>query len=140
MRIEAFSFLVPDYDEGIAFFCDTLGFALVEDLPQEGKRWVRVRAPGSDVSVILARAATPHQRAQIGRQGAGRVWLFLRTEDFARDHARLRAAGIRFEEAPRQEAYGTVAVFRDPFGNRWDLLGPPTADGPTDAPDFSKPG
>ncbi|MEM1076693.1 MAG: VOC family protein [Pseudomonadota bacterium] len=124
MQLHALSFLVPDYDAGIDFFCDILGFELIEDIPQDGKRWVRVKAPGAQTSIVLARAATPEQRTMIGRQGAGRVWLFLTTDDFAREHRRLRDAGISFEEDPRHEAYGTVAVFSDPFGNRWDLIQP----------------
>lgn len=122
MQLGSFSFLVPDYASGIAFFCDTLGFELCCDIDQGRKRWVEVRAPGSTTSIIVARADGPEQQAMIGRQGAGRVWLFLETDDFARDHARLIGHGITFEEAPRSEVYGTVAVFRDPFGNRWDLI------------------
>lgn len=116
--------LVRDYDEAIAFFTGRLGFDLVEDTPAGGeKRWVRVAPPGSrETALLLARAATPEQRAQVGRQSGGRVFLFLHTDDFRRDHARLLAAGVEFEEAPREEAYGTVAVFRDLYGNRWDLL------------------
>jgi catechol 2,3-dioxygenase-like lactoylglutathione lyase family enzyme len=122
MNLSAFSFLVPDYDAGIAFFCETLGFALLCDIDQGRKRWVEVRAPGSDTRIVIARADGPAQEAMIGKQGAGRVWLFLQTDDFAGDHAHLRAKGIHFEEEPRHEPYGTVAVFRDPFGNRWDLI------------------
>ncbi|MBW4707812.1 VOC family protein [Roseobacter sp. YSTF-M11] len=122
MKLAALSLIVPDYDIGITFFCDTLGFDLIEDIPQGHKRWVTVSAPGSPVRIVLARAENDRQRAAIGDQGAGRVWLFLDTDDFARDHARLLAKGIVFEEEPRTETYGTVAVFRDPFGNRWDLI------------------
>jgi len=122
MHITAFSILVPDYDDGIAFFCGTLGFELLADIDQGRKRWVEVRAPGAQTSIVLARADTPDQEAAIGRQGGGRVWLFLHTDDFGADHAHLIAAGVTFEEAPRHEDYGTVAVFRDPFGNRWDLI------------------
>ena len=122
MHIQSFSILVPDYDAGISFFCDTLGFALVSDIDQGRKRWVEVRAPGAQTSIILARADTPEQVAAIGAQGGGRVWLFLHSDDFDADHARLVAKGVQFEEAPRHEPYGTVAVFRDPFGNRWDLI------------------
>ena len=123
MHISAISVIVPDYDSGIAFFCGTLGFDLVADVDQGRKRWVEVRAPGAQTSVIVARADGPEQEAAIGAQGAGRVWLFLETDDFARDHARLSAAdGVTFEEEPRHEDYGTVAVFSDPFGNRWDLI------------------
>lgn len=122
MHIKSFTILVPDYASGIAFFCQTLGFKLVSDIDQGRKRWVEVRTPGTDTSIILARADGPEQVAAIGAQGAGRVWLFLQTDDFDRDHARLKASGIVFEEEPRHEPYGTVAVFRDPFGNRWDLI------------------
>ncbi|MEX0366145.1 MAG: VOC family protein [Ruegeria sp.] len=124
MHIKSFSILVPDYQSVIDFFCGTLGFDLIADEDQGRKRWVEVRAPGAETSIILARADTPEQVATIGQQGGGRVWLFLASEDFARDHVRLTQAGIIFEEAPRTEPYGTVAVFRDPFGNRWDLLQP----------------
>lgn len=122
MKLSSFSFIVPDYDAGLAFFCDVLDFTLVSDIDQGHKRWVEVRAPGSPNSVILAKAHGAEQEAMIGNQGAGRVWLFLETDCFARDHARLLAAGIVFEEEPRTEPYGQVAVFRDPFGNRWDLI------------------
>ena len=114
--------LVPEYDEGIAFFTEVLGFDLLEDSDQGGgKRWVRVAPRGGQTAFLLARAVGA-QRAAIGQQGGGRVWLFLQTDDFARDHARYVAAGLAFEEAPRVEDYGTVAVFRDPWGNRWDLI------------------
>lgn len=119
--------LVPDYDEGIAFFRDTLGFDLLEDTDMGGgKRWVRVAPKGAQTAFLLARAVGP-QREAIGQQGGGRVWLFLRTDDFERDHQAFVAAGVTFEEAPRYEEYGPVAVFRDPWGNRWDLLGPAEA-------------
>jgi catechol 2,3-dioxygenase-like lactoylglutathione lyase family enzyme len=123
-HLAALTLLVPDYDEAIAYFCDVLGFALVEDTPlDDGKRWVRVRPPGSGgCALLLARAADRAQAQQIGRQGGGRVFLFLETDDFARDHARYVAAGVRFVEEPRAEPYGTVAVFEDAFGNRWDLI------------------
>jgi len=122
MHIAAFSILVPDYDAGIDFFCRVLGFQLLADIDQGRKRWVEVRAPGAQTSIIIARADTQAQVAGIGQQGAGRVWLFLHTDDFASDHARLQAHGVPFEEDPRHEDYGTVAVFHDPFGNRWDLI------------------
>ena len=115
--------LVPDYDAGIAYFVGRLGFALIEDTDLGGgKRWVRVGHPGAQTDILLARAVGPEQQAAIGRQGGGRVWLFLETDDFARDHAACTAAGVVFEEPPRTEPYGTVAVFNDPFGNRWDLI------------------
>ena len=122
MRLSALTLIVPDYDEAIAHYCGVLGFVLAEDIDQGCKRWVRVTPPGGGASFILARADSANQAAAIGSQGAGRVWLFLESDDFARDHARLIAAGIEFEEAPRHEPYGTVAVFRDLYGNRWDLI------------------
>jgi len=117
------SLLVPDYDEGIAHYVGQLGFELLEDtVLSPTKRWVMVRPEGGGPAFILARAATPEQEAAIGQQGGGRVWLFLETDSFDADYARMKNAGIHFEEAPRTEAYGKVAVFRDAFGNRWDLL------------------
>lgn len=120
---------MPDYDAALAFYCGCLGFRCVEDTPLgAGKRWVLVVPPDTRqapaTALLLARAATPAQRSAVGRQGGGRVFLFLHTDDFARDHARLRAAGVAFAEAPREEPYGTVAVFEDPYGNRWDLVEP----------------
>jgi catechol 2,3-dioxygenase-like lactoylglutathione lyase family enzyme len=125
-RIAAVTLLVPDYDDAISYFCGVLGFELVEDTALEGgKRWVVVRPGGATGSaLLLARAASDAQRARIGDQTGGRVFLFLHTDDFAADHARYLAAGVRFVEPPRSEPYGTVAVFEDAFGNRWDLLGP----------------
>ncbi len=116
--------MVPDYDAAIAFYVGILGFRLDQDIALEGsKRWVRVtpNGPGA-TSLILARADGPDQTASIGKQAGGRVAFFLRTNDFARDHADMVARGVTFEEAPRHEPYGTVAVWRDPFGNRWDLI------------------
>jgi len=120
------TYLVRDYDEAIAYFRTALGFRLVEDTPLgEGKRWVRVVPEGSDgPCLLLAQAATPQQAACVGRQAGGRVFLFLHTDDFARDHARMRAKGVTFLESPRQESYGIVAVFEDLYGNRWDLIEP----------------
>lgn len=123
-QIMALSLVVPDYDAAIAFYCGTMGFTLTADVAQPGKRWVTVQPPGGGCQLVLARADTPAQQAAIGHQAGGRVWLFLHTDDFARDHARMTAAGVVFEEAPRHEPYGIVAVWRDPFGNRWDLLQP----------------
>ncbi|WP_369926375.1 VOC family protein [Xanthomonas sp. NCPPB 2632] len=122
----AITFLVHDYDEAIAFFVDALGFSLVEDTPQgEGKRWVTVAPRGSEgTKLLLARAIDDGQRAQVGKQGGGRVFLFLHTDDFAADHARMQAHGVRFRETPRHEPYGTVAVFDDLYGNGWDLIQP----------------
>lgn len=124
LSIAALSILVPDYDAGIAFYVGVLGFDLTEDIDQGRKRWVTVCLPGGDTRIVLARADTPAQVAAIGAQGAGRVWLFLHSDDFAYDHSAMQAAGVIFEEAPRREPYGQVAVWRDPFGNRWDLIGP----------------
>lgn len=116
--------LVRDYDEAIAFYVDVLGFRLVEDSaqPAQDKRWVVVAPSGGGTSLLLARAATPEQQAFIGNQAGGRVFLFLQTDDFRRDHARLVARGVRFVRPPSEESYGTVAVFEDLYGNRWDLL------------------
>ncbi|WP_018235037.1 VOC family protein [Ensifer sp. BR816] len=118
--------LVPDYDEGLAFYCGRLGFDLIEDTDLGGdKRWVLVRPRGaSETALLIARAEGDRQRAAIGNQAGGRVGFFLFTDDFARDHAAMLAAGVEFLETPRHEAYGTVVVFTDPFGNRWDLLQP----------------
>jgi catechol 2,3-dioxygenase-like lactoylglutathione lyase family enzyme len=126
-RIGQIALLVRDYDEAIAWFSEALGFVPVEDSDLgEGKRWVRI-APHAEAAfqLLLARASTPEQQACIGRQHGGRVGFFLHTDDFVRDHARLSAAGARMDTAPRHEAYGTVVVFEDLYGNRWDLIGPP---------------
>ncbi len=127
MRIAALSLVVPDYEAGIAFYVGVIGFTLIADIDQGPKRWVAVQAPGGGAQLILARAGNDAQRAVIGGQGGGRVWLFLETDDFARDHAAMLAAGVTFEEPPRDEPYGRVAVWRDPFGNRWDLIQRATA-------------
>jgi len=118
--------LVHDYDEAIAFFVDGLGFTLVEDTDVgHGKRWVVVAPAGStETALLLARAVDDTQVAAVGAQAGGRVGFFLHTDDFARDYARMRAAGVRFREEPRQEDYGTVVVFEDVSGNRWDLVQP----------------
>ena len=118
--------LVRDYDEAIEWYCELLGFEVVEDRPLgEGKRWVMLAQPGSAGSqLLLARAASPEQEAQVGNQSGGRVFLFLYTDDFARDRRAMRAGGVRFLEEPRHEDYGTVAVFLDLYGNKWDLIEP----------------
>ncbi|KMK67500.1 VOC family protein [Puniceibacterium sp. IMCC21224] len=123
-RLHAVTLVVPDYDTAIAFYVDTLGFTLLDDLRlSASKRWVRVALPGDDAtSLLLARADTPEQQTSIGNQTGGRVGFFLATDDFHRDHSAMTAAGVTFEESPRSEVYGIVAVFRDPFGNRWDLI------------------
>ncbi|AUQ66215.1 VOC family protein [Phaeobacter inhibens] len=121
--LHAVTLVIPDYDEAIAFYCGTLGWQLAEDIDQGRKRWVRILPPGArQGSLVLARADSTAQQAIIGNQFGGRVGLFLCTDDFTRDHAAMLAAGVKFEEAPRHEPYGCVAVWRDPFGNRWDLL------------------
>jgi len=118
--------VVRDYDEAIDYYTRVLGFDLIEDEPRgPGKRWVRV-APRGDhgASLLLAKAANEEQTSRIGNQTGGRVFLFLHTDDFDADHARLVHAGVRFLEEPRHEPYGRVAVFEDLYGNRWDLIEP----------------
>ncbi len=126
MSIALITLLVRDYDEAIAFFTQALRFALVEDTPLgDGKRWVVVApAQGGGASLLLAQAADAEQEAAVGRQAGGRVFLFLHTADFAADHAHMVAHGVQFLEQPRHEPYGTVAVFADLYGNKWDLLQP----------------
>ena len=116
--------LIDDYDRAIDYFVGVLGFTLAEDRPMgPAKRWVVVRPPGSTESgLLLARAADERQRDAIGNQSGGRVFLFLQTDDFDRDHAAFQARGVRFLEEPRREKYGKVAVFEDLYGNRWDLI------------------
>ena len=118
--------VVRDYDEAIAFYTGALGFVLLEDTALgDGKRWVRVAPRGaSETALLLAVAGDDAQRARIGDQTGGRVGFFLHTDDFDRDHAAMSARGVRFLEPPRRESYGTVAVFEDLYGNRWDLLEP----------------
>ena len=114
--------LVRDYDEALAWYVDRLGFRRVEDTDLGGgKRWVVIAAPGG-TQLLLARPVTPEQATRIGNQTGGRVFLFLETDDFARDHAAMTALGVTFTEPPREEPYGTVAVFVDLYGNRWDLV------------------
>lgn len=126
--IASLALLVADYDEAIAFYVDNLGFSLIDDTPLgDGKRWVRVAPTGGGTALLLARADGPEQAAHIGNQTGGRVFLFLETDNFARDHALFSARGVRFLEVPRHEAYGTVAVFEDLYGNRWDLIEPKRA-------------
>ncbi len=123
-HLAALALVVRDYDEAIAYYCGVLGFELVEDTDLgDGKRWVLV-APSTEAgsALLLARANGPDQVARIGDQTGGRVFLFLHTEDFAADHARYVAGGVRFIEEPRHEEYGTVAVFEDLYGNRWDMI------------------
>jgi len=118
--------LVRDYDEAKAYYCQILGFDLIEDTPMpDGKRWVVVVPPSSHgTRLLLAKAATASQAQRVGDQTGGRVFLFLHTNDFWRDWKSLRDKGVRFCEEPREESYGIVAVFEDLYGNRWDLLQP----------------
>jgi catechol 2,3-dioxygenase-like lactoylglutathione lyase family enzyme len=122
-RLGLITVMVPEYDEAIAFYRDVMGFALIEDTAQSpDKRWV-VMSPGAGgADLLLAKAADTAQATRIGDQTGGRVFLFLQTQDFDADHRRLAAAGLDFLEAPRREAYGSVAKFRDAFGNLWDLI------------------
>ncbi|MFJ7159996.1 VOC family protein [Streptomyces sp. NPDC101118] len=118
--------VVLDYDEAIDFYTRALNFELVEDTPRpDGSRWVVVRPRGAtEAALLLARAKNDEQRARVGDQTGGRVGFFLHTDDFATDHARMTAAGVHFLEQPRHEPYGSVVVFEDLYGNRWDLLQP----------------
>lgn len=121
------SLVVREYDEAIAFYVGILGFTLVEDtyIPEQSKRWVVVAPPGSTESrLLLARASNPDQAAFVGNQTGGRVFLFLCTDNFARDYQAYAARGVRFVREPKEESYGTVAVFEDLYGNLWDLLQP----------------
>jgi catechol 2,3-dioxygenase-like lactoylglutathione lyase family enzyme len=119
------SFLVRDYDEAIDFFTSRLGFRVLEDAVQApGRRWVVVGPPGRGARLVLARAKNAAERAAVGRQAGGRVFLFLETDAFAACRRRMLARGVVFREAPRREAYGTVAVFEDLYGNPWDLIMP----------------
>lgn len=121
-RIAQFSLVVPEYDPAIAFFT-AIGFTLIEDTDLGGgKRWVRIGLPDAGTQILLARAVGDRQSAAVGEQGGGRVWLFLETEDFERDLKRLQSAGASIEGVPRDEPYGRVVVWRDPWGNRWDLI------------------
>ena len=119
-RLSLTALLVRDYDDAIAFYVGKVGFELAEDTDMGGgKRWVVVRPPGSDAGLLLAKS-----ERGVGDQAGGRVFLFLETDDFGRDQGRMAAAGVRFLEAPRHEPYGTVAVFEDLYGNKWDLIQP----------------
>jgi catechol 2,3-dioxygenase-like lactoylglutathione lyase family enzyme len=122
-HIAALALLVDDYDRAIAYYTKVLGFTLVEDTPQgPDKRFVRVTPPGSETALLLAKAKNPEQVARIGDQTGGRVFLFLNTDDFWRDYNAYKANGVDFTEKPREETYGTVVVFRDLYGNLWDLV------------------
>jgi len=125
--IAQIALVVRDYDEAIDFYVGVLGFDLVEDsiIPSQNKRWVVVAPPGAAGSrLLLARAANTEQAARIGDQTGGRVFLFLHTDDFWRDFHAYKAKGVVFVREPRVESYGTVAVFKDLYGNLWDLLEP----------------
>jgi len=125
------SLVVREYDEAIAFYVEVLGFTLVEDsfVPAQNKRWVVVAPPGATESrLLLARASNAEQATRIGNQTGGRVSLFLYTDDFERDCRNYKARGVRFVREPRNEPYGTVAVFQDLYGNLWDLLQPSSLD------------
>ena len=129
------SLVVPEYEEALAFYVDILGFTLIEDLPvpEQNKRWVVVAPPGStETRLLLARASTPEQSSRVGNQTGGRVFLFLYTDDFARDYRAFKGKGVVFVREPSQQAYGTVAVFQDPFGNLWDLFQPKSPNGDGD--------
>jgi catechol 2,3-dioxygenase-like lactoylglutathione lyase family enzyme len=124
MKLALVAVTVRDYDEALAFYVGALGFDKLEDTDLGGgKRWVRVRPPGLGTEILLARAVTPEQLASVGNQTGGRVFLFLETDDFQRDYQRLVARGVVFVRPPRDEPYGTVAVFRDLYGNLFDLVG-----------------
>ncbi len=122
--------VVRDYDEAIAFFTGTLAFDLIEDTPAKDrqgrdKRWVLIAPPGSrGTQILLAKAANQEEASRVGNQTGGRVFLFLHTDDFWRDYNGMKEKGVKFVREPKEEAYGTVAVFEDLYGNRWDLLQP----------------
>ena len=123
-KIGSVALLVQDYDEAISFYVDKLHFELMEDVAMGGgKRWVTVAPPGSsETRLLLAKAMSPEQKSQIGNQTGGRVFLFLHTDNFWRDYNEMKTKGVRFLEEPRKESYGTVVVFEDLHGNKWDLL------------------
>ena len=126
-RLGLVSLVVRDYDEALAFFVGKLGFVLIEDseVPQQQKRWVVIAPPGgSGARLLLARASTDEQAARIGSQTGGRVFMFLYTDDFRRDYERYLSNGVEFVRLPKDEPYGTVAVFKDLYGNLWDLVEP----------------
>jgi catechol 2,3-dioxygenase-like lactoylglutathione lyase family enzyme len=128
--------LVRDYEEALAFFTEALGFRIIEDTPLSAdQRWLIVAPPNSrSTSLLLARADTPEQIQCIGKQASGRVFLFLHTDDFWRDYRLMQAWNVKFLESPRHESYGTVAVFEDLYGNKWDLLQPNDSRSPAPAP------
>ncbi|MBK9761683.1 MAG: VOC family protein [Flavobacteriales bacterium] len=129
-HIAYFALIVDEYDRAIEWYTSALGFVLIEDTALSAtKRWVVIAPPGSTgSSILLARAASPEQVAAIGNQCGGRVFLFLHTDDFHRDHAALKAKGVEFVREPELQPWGMVAVFRDLYGNLWDLIEPITKD------------
>lgn len=121
--LSAVSIIVADYDEAIDYYTNKLGFELKDDIDQGRKRWVTVMPKGaSESQIVLAKPSNEEQQKCIGQQGAGRVWLFLQTDDFYRDYKTMTANGVEFLEEPREEPYGIVAVFQDLYGNKWDLI------------------
>ncbi len=121
--ITSLALLVNDYDEAIDYFTNRLGFTLLEDTALDAqKRWVRVAPSGGGCALLLAKAASDEQRAAVGRQGGGRVFLFMQSTDFWGSYRAMKEAGVEFLEEPREEPYGCVCVFADLYGNRWDLL------------------
>ncbi|HET9031687.1 MAG TPA: VOC family protein [Dokdonella sp.] len=125
-QFHAMALVVRDYDEAIEWYTKVLDFELLEDTPREpGKRWVRVAPRGSQgACFLLARALNDEQLTRVGNQTGGRVFLFLHTDNFAGDYARMKSSNVRFCEEPRHEEYGSVVVFEDLYGNRWDLIEP----------------
>jgi len=127
-RLAYVALLVRDYDEALAYFTEKVGFHVVDDSPStdrngEPKRWVLIAPPGSpETKLLLAKASTAEEISRVGNQTGGRVFLFLHTDDFWRDYRSMAAQGVTFVRVPREEPYGTVAVFEDLYGNRWDLL------------------
>jgi catechol 2,3-dioxygenase-like lactoylglutathione lyase family enzyme len=129
--IGSITYVVRDYDEAIAYFTERLRFRVIEDTPLGGdKRWVRVGPPSGGTALLLAKAASPEQKKRVGDQTGGRVFLFLYTDDFRRDYAEMKARGIEFIEEPREEEYGTVCVFKDLYGNKWDFIQSSTTKSP----------
>lgn len=124
-RLGLVTLVVADYDEAIAWYTGALGFSVLEDIDQGRKRWVVVGPAGDNAAaLLLALASDDQQRARIGNQTGGRVGFFLHTDDFWRDYEAMKSFGVEFLETPRAESYATVAVFRDLYGNTWDLLEP----------------
>lgn len=131
VKLSAATLLVHDYDEAIRWFSDCLGFDLITNTALgDGKRWVMMGARGCGAALLLAKADGLEQEKAVGRAAGGRIAFFLQSDDFTRDHTAMLAAGVRFREAPRHEAYGTVAVFDDLYGNGWDLIQPNVSPSP----------